>query len=111
MYKIFNLVLTSIMRITRFDTFFRKIIPSYFDNFFEIILEIFTKIDIKTNNYILIIIFNLLKELALCDKYGNQVYQSIIHYLLSIDIILYRDPLKDKKKEQKISNEIVRILI
>lgn len=70
-------------------------------------MEIFNKFGSKINNFILIIIFNLLKELAICDKYGEALYKSILQFLFQTDIILYQDPAKDKKKVQNLSTELV----
>jgi len=90
------------------------LIPRYLDSFFDFVLEIFNNHETKIRNYVLIVIFNLLKEVDICEMYGSIIYETIYNKIINTNITLYQQPIKDlkeKKSEQRISNELVLLKI
>lgn len=105
-----KLVLNLIIGLTKLDTSLRKLIPRYLNGFFDFLLEIFNNNETKIRNYVLIIIFNLLKEVDICEIYGSVIYETIFNKMINSIITLYQVPIKDskdKKLEQKLSSELV----
>ena len=94
-----------LMSLTKYDTTFRKLISKYFEGLFDVLLEIYNKCDIKINNYILIIIFNFVKELNVCDSFGKVIYETLFNHFFKIVIVLYCNP--ETKLEIKVSSELV----
>ena len=84
--------------------------PKYLDGFFEFLLEISNNHDPKIRNYILIIIFNMFKEVVICETFGSHLFEPIFNNFIKLNVILYQEPLKeqkDKREEQKLSKELV----
>ncbi len=56
------------------------------------------------------VIFNLFKEVDICEMYGSIIYETIYNKIINTNVILYQQPIKDikeKRSEQRLSNELV----